>query len=134
MRVPVFSLRLSSRPFRLSARMASSWTAAKVREEFFTYFKSKSHTYVPSSATIPYEDPTLLFANAGMNQVSHKFISSRPLAHPLLLSTKLYSLARLILIRIWLSSSVHSIHRSVYAQEASTMVCIFHLHVFTSPP
>lgn len=47
------------------------WTARKVREEFFNFFKSKGHTFVPSSSTIPYEDPTLLFANAGMNQVSH---------------------------------------------------------------
>lgn len=46
-----------------------SWSAKQVREEFFNYFRSKDHTFVPSSATIPFEDPTLLFANAGMNQV-----------------------------------------------------------------
>lgn len=46
-------------------------TAAQVREQFFNFFKSKEHPYVPSSSTIPYEDPTLLFANAGMNQVRH---------------------------------------------------------------
>jgi hypothetical protein len=45
------------------------WTADKVREEFFNYFHSKNHTFVPSSSTIPYDDPSLLFANAGMNQV-----------------------------------------------------------------
>ena len=53
--------------------MASSQTpyltSAQVREHFFNFFKSKDHPYVPSSSTIPYEDPTLLFANAGMNQV-----------------------------------------------------------------
>lgn len=53
--------------------MASSthkdWTASRVRQEFFDYFKARDHTFVPSSSTIPYEDPTLLFANAGMNQV-----------------------------------------------------------------
>jgi hypothetical protein len=47
------------------------WTAPHVRQTFFDFFKSKEHTYVPSSAVIPYEDPTLLFANAGMNQVSN---------------------------------------------------------------
>jgi alanyl-tRNA synthetase len=50
------------------------WSAANVRQQFFDYFKSKDHLYVPSSSVIPYEDPTLLFANAGMNQVRHKAI------------------------------------------------------------
>ncbi|KAJ7826559.1 tRNA synthetases class II (A)-domain-containing protein [Mycena olivaceomarginata] len=44
------------------------WSAQQVRQEFFSFFKSKGHTYVQSSPTIPYDDPTLLFANAGMNQ------------------------------------------------------------------
>ncbi|KAI0758318.1 tRNA synthetases class II (A)-domain-containing protein [Irpex lacteus] len=56
--------------------MASTWTAAKVREDFFAYFRSKNHTYVPSSSTIPYEDPTLLFANAGMNQYKAIFLGT----------------------------------------------------------
>lgn len=46
------------------------WTAPKVRQQFIDYFEQRGHTFVPSSSTIPYEDPTLLFANAGMNQVS----------------------------------------------------------------
>lgn len=46
------------------------WTAPVVREAFFEFFRSKDHSFVPSSSTIPYDDPTLLFANAGMNQVS----------------------------------------------------------------
>ncbi|EGO00200.1 hypothetical protein SERLA73DRAFT_107224 [Serpula lacrymans var. lacrymans S7.3] len=52
------------------------WTAHKVRDEFFNYFRSKGHTFVPSSATIPYEDPTLLFANAGMNQYKSIFLGT----------------------------------------------------------
>ena len=52
------------------ASTSTTWPAKKVRETFFEYFRSRGHTYVPSSSTIPYEDPTLLFANAGMNQVS----------------------------------------------------------------
>ncbi|CAG8719904.1 5388_t:CDS:2, partial [Acaulospora colombiana] len=44
------------------------WTASKVRQTYIDFFKSKGHTFWPSSSTIPFEDPTLLFANAGMNQ------------------------------------------------------------------
>ena len=47
----------------------ATWTASRVRDEFFNYFRDREHTFVPSSSTIPYDDPTLLFANAGMNQV-----------------------------------------------------------------
>ena len=53
----------------MASSTSNPWPAARVREEFFNYFKSKDHPYVPSSSTIPYDDPTLLFANAGMNQV-----------------------------------------------------------------
>lgn len=45
------------------------WTSPKIRDAFFDYFRSRQHNFVPSSSTIPYDDPTLLFANAGMNQV-----------------------------------------------------------------
>jgi alanyl-tRNA synthetase len=54
------------------------WSANRVREEFFTFFRSKGHVFTPSSPTIPFEDPTLLFANAGMNQVLPQSISRNP--------------------------------------------------------
>ncbi|KAJ1643212.1 Alanine--tRNA ligase [Coemansia asiatica] len=44
------------------------WTANKVRETFIDYFASQGHKFVPSSSTVPHDDPTRLFANAGMNQ------------------------------------------------------------------
>ena len=45
-------------------------TGAEVRSAFVNFFRDKkSHVNIPSSATIPHSDPTLLFANAGMNQV-----------------------------------------------------------------
>ncbi|KAF5389356.1 hypothetical protein D9757_004386 [Collybiopsis confluens] len=52
------------------------WTAEKIREAFFTFFRSRNHTFVPSSSTIPYDDPTLLFANAGMNQYKAIFLGT----------------------------------------------------------
>ena len=52
------------------------WPAAKVRETYLEYFKDRGHTYWPSSSTIPYDDPTLLFANAGMNQYKSIFLGT----------------------------------------------------------
>lgn len=53
--------------------MDSSLTAAQIRQKFIDFFRRYEHAYVHSSATIPLDDPTLLFANAGMNQVRLPF-------------------------------------------------------------
>ncbi len=46
----------------------------EIRTKFLKYFKKKGHVIVPSSSTVPHEDPTLLFTNAGMNQFKDFFL------------------------------------------------------------
>jgi alanyl-tRNA synthetase len=55
----------------MSSRPLSS---AEIRNRFVEYFKKHGHTHVDSSSLIPENDPTLLFANAGMNQFKNTFL------------------------------------------------------------
>lgn len=49
-------------------------TSTDIRNSFINYFKKNQHEHVPSSSLIPENDPTLLFANAGMNQFKNTFL------------------------------------------------------------
>jgi alanyl-tRNA synthetase len=48
--------------------------SSEIRSQFLDYFKSKGHTVVASSPLVPGNDPTLLFANAGMVQFKDVFL------------------------------------------------------------
>ena len=46
---------------------------AQIRSQFLEFFATAGHEVVPSSPVVPHDDPTLLFANAGMNQFKSVF-------------------------------------------------------------
>jgi alanyl-tRNA synthetase len=48
--------------------------SAEVRSAFLDYFGRQTHQVVPSSPLVPQNDPTLMFANAGMVQFKEVFV------------------------------------------------------------
>jgi alanyl-tRNA synthetase len=58
--------------------------AAEIRRAFVQYFvRTRGHTDYPSSPAVPVDDPTLLFANAGMNQFKPCFLGTTQAGSPL---------------------------------------------------
>ncbi|MBX7144278.1 MAG: alanine--tRNA ligase [Oligoflexia bacterium] len=52
-----------------------------VRKAFLEYFRKNGHEVVGSSSLVPENDPTLLFANAGMNQFKDCFLGAEKRAY-----------------------------------------------------
>jgi len=51
-------------------------TSKEIRAGFLKFFEERGHRIVPSAPVIPYDDPTLLFTNAGMNQFKDVFLGT----------------------------------------------------------
>jgi alanyl-tRNA synthetase len=63
-------------------------TSAQVRQSFLDFFRERGHVIVPSSPVILPSDPTLLFANAGMNQFKDIFLGARTSPLPRIADTQ----------------------------------------------
>jgi len=63
-------------------------TGHETRQRFLDFFAARGHRVVRSSSLVPVNDPTLLFANAGMNQFKDTFLGLEKRAYSRAASTQ----------------------------------------------
>lgn len=57
-------------------------SSKEIRSQFIEFFQQRGHSFIHSSAVVPESDPTLLFANAGMNQFKNIFLGIKDAEQP----------------------------------------------------
>jgi alanyl-tRNA synthetase len=63
-------------------------TSSQIREQFFSFFEQKGHTFIQSSKIFLKEDPSLLFVNAGMNQFKNIFMGQKKAEYKRIVDTQ----------------------------------------------
>ena len=53
-----------------------------IRQSFLDFFQKHDHKILPSSSTIPHNDPSILFTNAGMVQFKNQFTGKEDIRYP----------------------------------------------------
>ncbi len=61
-----------------NSKKSGGMSSNEIRQSFLNYFEKLDHKIYKSAPVIPYDDPTLLFTNAGMNQFKDIFTGKTP--------------------------------------------------------
>ena len=56
-------------------------SSKEIRQSFKEFFKSKQHQIVSSAPMVIKDDPTLMFTNAGMNQLKDIILGNAPIKY-----------------------------------------------------